>query len=73
MGPEGKAVGKQALDVLEERRPDPAPLRIGVDEEVAEVVVGQRREGDDAAILLDDPGLVLWQEPVVDEGARLLR
>jgi len=58
--------------VLKERGADSGALCIGVDEEVIQHVALNRREGDDAAVLLDDPGLVLGQETLADEPAGLL-
>jgi hypothetical protein len=59
--------------VLQQRSADPALLRVGVHEEVAEYVVLDRREGDDSAVVLDDPRLVLGQEPLLDEPEGLVR
>jgi hypothetical protein len=73
MRPEREAAGKPALGVFQQSRADPAALRVGMDEEVPEMVVGHRREGDDAAVILDDPGLVAGQEPVAHEVAGPLR
>jgi len=72
MRPEREAVGAQPLGVLKQRGADPAPLRVGVDEEVSEHIALKRREGDDAAVLFDDPGLALGEESLANEAARLV-
>ena len=48
------------------------PLALGVDVEVGEHVVGERREADDAALRLRHRELLLAEQPRADVGAVLL-
>jgi hypothetical protein len=73
MRPEREAVRQQALRVLQQCCADSAPLSVRVDEKMTEVVLRQRCEADDAAVSFEDPGLVLREKALADEGAGLLR
>src|SRR6185437_6969207 len=70
--PEREALRAQLLRLREQSAADPLPVHVRVHVEVAERVVADRGEADEAFAFLSDPELVVARHDIADEAAVLL-